>query len=331
MNIAIVHDTVGDADALDAKDVLVQAKAVAAALEQLGHTSFHVMCTLNLTEVMRTLTENRTDLVFNLVESIGGKGRLIHLLPFCLDAVPLPYTGAPAEAMLLTSNKTMAKAWMTAVGISTPPWIGPWPRGENRAAHGDEIKRTWIIKSVWEHASIGLGPESLIKMQGSGKVFAHLASRAPELGGSCFAEAFVDGREFNLSLLAGENGPEVLPPAEIIFNGYTKEMPRIVDYKAKWDENAFEYHHTPRRFAFDPSDAKLLERLKTMALDCWKHFGLAGYARVDFRVDASGNPWVLEINANPCIAPDAGFAVALAQAGIPFEDAVVRIIADGCH
>jgi D-alanine-D-alanine ligase len=138
----------------------------------------------------------------------------------------------------------------------------------------------------------------------------------------------VDGREFNLSVLAGKNGPEVLPPAEIIFEGYTPDMPKIVDYRAKWDETAYAYHHTPRTFDFTSEDYPLLETLKKLALQCWKCFNLSGYARVDFRVDTGGAPWVLEVNANPCLSPDAGFAAALERAGISFEAAVERILSD---
>jgi D-alanine-D-alanine ligase len=328
MHIAIVHDAVAESDAPDARDVLVQADAVARALKGLGHTVCRVACTLDLANVAQALADQRADLVFNLVESISGQGRLIHLLPYCLDALPLPYTGAPAQAMLLSSNKTLAKAWMAAAGIATPPWVGPWPGGSDRINGGDVTPQRWIVKSVWEHASIGLGPQSLVDDSGPKAVHGLLAQRAGPLGGACFAEAFVDGREFNLSILAAENGPQVLPPAEIDFDGFTGDMPRIVDYQAKWNETAFAYHHTPRRFDFDPADRDLLARLQATALRCWHHFGLAGYARVDFRVDPAGTPFVLEINANPCIAPDAGFAAALTRGGIAFEEAVARIIAD---
>ncbi|MDZ7597717.1 MAG: D-alanine--D-alanine ligase [Desulfobacterales bacterium] len=328
MHVAIVHDSVSDADAPDARDAIVQAEAVAQALTSLGHTVCRIACSLNLLAVAAELRSQQVELVFNLVESIDGQGRLIHLLPFYLDALPMPYSGARAEAMMLTSSKTMAKAWMAAGGIPTPAWIGPWPGTDGRVQEGASRKRTWIVKSVWEHASIGLGPHSLIPNAGPQEIFPQLERRAAELGGACFAEHFIAGREFNLSLLADPGGPQVLPPAEIIFEGYTPEMPRIVDYRAKWDQSAFEYHHTPRRFEFDSSDAGLLKRLAALALRCWDHFGLKGYARVDFRVDDAGTPWVLEINTNPCLAPDAGFAAALGQAGIAFTDAVARIITD---
>ncbi len=329
MRVAIVHDAVSDTDAPDARDVMAQADAVADALETLGHVVCRIACTLDLSAAAAELRGRRTEMVFNLVESIEGHGRLIHLLPFCLDAMAVPYTGARAEAVMLTSGKVLAKEWMAGAGIPTPAWIGPWPGG-TPVVHGGAWDETdgWIIKSVWEHASIGLDGASIVRNAGADAVFPLLGPRAPLLGGACFAERFIAGREFNLSVLAGPRGPEVLPPAEIIFDGYTDAMPRIVDYRAKWDTDAFAYHHTPRRFDFEASDQPLLSSLKALALRCWHRFGLGGYARVDFRVDGDGRPWVLEINANPCLASDAGFAAALSRAGIAYACAVDRILSD---
>ena len=231
---------------------------------------------------------------------------------------------------MLTSGKVLAKAWMTAADIPTPAWIGPWPGGDGWVHRKDTGSGTWIIKSVWEHASIGLDEQSIVMDADPESIFSILQSRAPLLGGACFAERFIPGREFNLSLLGGPQGPEVLPPAEIILKVSRKRCPRIVDYRAKWDETAFEYHHTPRRFDFRPADQALLQHLKALSLRCWQRFGLNGYARVDFRVDETDAPWVLEVNANPCLSPDAGFAAALERAGIAYADAVERILADVC-
>jgi D-alanine-D-alanine ligase len=143
-----------------------------------------------------------------------------------------------------------------------------------------------------------------------------------------FVEEFVDGREFNLSVLAGPDGPQVLPPAEIIFTNFPEGKPKVVGFSAKWKEDSFEYKNTHRTFDFKPSDEQLLAKLMSLAKQCWNVFGLNGYARVDFRVDKNGNPCVLEVNANPCISPDSGFFAACKQAGIPFKDAVKRIVND---
>jgi D-alanine-D-alanine ligase len=189
----------------------------------------------------------------------------------------------------------------------------------------------WIVKSLWEHASVGLEAENVVADIGDRNLERAMEERAPLLGGDCFAEVFVEGREFNLSVIAGPQGPQVLPPAEIIFEGYAADQPRIVGYRAKWNAESEEFRRTPRSFDFGNEDHPLLADLQTLALQCWKIFGLRGYARVDFRVDDRGRPWILEINANPCLSPDAGFAAALARAGIDFPAAIERIVSDGTN
>jgi hypothetical protein len=77
-----------------------------------------------------------------------------------------------------------------------------------------------------------------------------IAARNEQFGTPHFAEQFIDGREFNLSLLAGPNGPDVLPPAEIEFINFATGKPRIVGHDAKWNESTMEYINTPRRFDF---------------------------------------------------------------------------------
>ncbi|HEY8012399.1 MAG TPA: hypothetical protein VIE70_00785, partial [Dongiaceae bacterium] len=133
---------------------------------------------------------------------------------------------------------------------------------------------------------------------------------------------------FNLSLLAGSRGMELLPPAEMCFVGFPPGKPRIVNYAAKWDEHSFEFHATPRRFDFGAEDGDLLKRLAATAEACWRLFELRGYARVDCRVDERGAVQVLEVNINPCLSPDAGFAAAAAQAGLDLPAIVARILAD---
>ncbi len=327
MKVAVVHNRVTAQDSPDARDVLIQADTVSGALASLGHEVAVLSCGLDLKEMQQSLREIEPDLVFNLVEELDGHGRLIHLFPSLLDSLRLPYTGPPSEAVFLTSHKTMAKEHMRSAGLPTPAWFGPYPP-DRPLSEMKEGACTWIIKSLWEHASVGLDAGSVVNTGSTEILSSEMRKRCVRLGGSCFAEEFIDGREFNLSVLAGEHGPEILPPAEIIFEGFEPDMVRIVDYQAKWEEDSFTYHHTPRRFDFSADDLELLDQLRDIALRCWDVFGLAGYARVDFRVDRGGNPYILEINANPCLSPDAGFAAAVARAGMGFDQAVARIVAD---
>jgi D-alanine-D-alanine ligase len=334
MRVAIVHNAVADDAPPDERDVLDQVAAVEAALRELRHDAWPLPSTLDLDALGRTLADQRADVVFNVWEGYGGFGRTVHLVPTLFDALGVPYTGAPADAILLTSHKLLAKERMAAAGIATPPVVATWPPDGptwpslTRGAAAAPTRAQAIVKSVWEHASVGIDAGSLRRADDRAGLHALMAERAPRLGGECFAETFVEGREFNVSVLGGPGGPEVMALAEIAFVGYDDGRPRIVDYAAKWDDDSFEGKHTVRVFPQWAPDDPLPAALRRSALACWRAFGLRGHARVDFRVDAAGLPWVLEVNANPCISPDAGFAAAVGRSGHTYRDAIARILAD---
>jgi D-alanine-D-alanine ligase len=125
-------------------------------------------------------------------------------------------------------------------------------------------------------------------------------------------------------------GVRVLPPAEIRFVDFPEGKPRIVGSAAKWDEDSFEYAATVRSFERLAGDAPLVETLSRLAIQCWDVLHLRGYARVDFRVDRHGHPFILEANANPCLSPDAGFAAAATQAGLNYRHVVQQILEAAC-
>jgi D-alanine-D-alanine ligase len=320
--VIVLHGAVPADASPDEQDTLVQVEAVSGAFRRRGVAPEPLAATLNLKSLRTALRSRAPTLVFNLVESLAGSGRLIHLVPSLLEELDLPFTGAPAPALFLSTNKLLAKRLLALHGVPTPPWV------EGGAAPSTALPRagSWILKSVWEHASLGMDDTAVIAAGSGGNLREDLIARAHRFGGEWYAESYVEGREFNLSLLSTPEGLIVLPLAEIAFEDFPAGKPRIVGYRAKWEPDSFEYRHTVRRF-LPAGEEALAERLRALALRCWELFGLAGYARVDFRVDGTGQPWVLEINANPGIAPDAGFPAAAEKAGIGYDD-LIGMIAD---
>jgi D-alanine-D-alanine ligase len=318
----ILHGAVDPLAPPDEQDVLVEVAAIGDSLSSLGYQPVTLPLTLDLDAARSVIERLKPAFVFNLVEAIGGQGRLIHVATALLDSIPVAYTGCRTEAMFLTSNKPLAKRMMAQAGIATPPWIDPDRLGGTRV----QFPGPYIVKSVWEHASIGLDADSIVS---DPRRLGEVARRRRRvLGGDWFAEAYVEGREFNVSVVAGPRGPEVLPPAEMRFIDYPEGKPRIVDYAAKWDEASFEYRNTVRSFDLGPDDGALVASIAAQIKACWRLFGLTGYARIDFRVDARGQPYVLEVNANPCISPDGGLVAAASRAGLSQTDLVARIVAD---
>jgi len=325
MKAVVLHGEVSEKAGKDEEDVLVQVDVVRRSLMEQGHITVIVPVSMDLKRIVDILANINPDLVFNLVETIAGHGQLIHIAPAVMDVLGIPYTGAKTEAMFLTSNKVLAKKILAAEELPTP-----------RLFMADERQNTfiqgpYIIKAIWEHASVWLDENSIVAATDENHLHQVLLSQQEHLGMTCFAELYIDGREFNLSLLAGNMGPEVLPPAEILFHDYPPDMAKVVDYRSKWVEDSFEYLHTPRCFEFSDEDKPLILQLKDMAIRCWNLFGLRGYARVDFRVDENNQPWVLEINTNPCLSPDGGFSAAVEQAGLTFNQAIERIVLDAIH
>lgn len=299
----------------DELDVLVQAEEIEKSLEILGFSTLRIYADLNLDSLQASLNKINPDLVFNLVESLGSKAELSHLVPALLESMDLPFTGADSLSMLLTSDKVRAKYLFSEHGISSPEYFTDYND------FMPEKSKYYILKPVWEDASVGISDISVMDAFDS-RIEQLLKTR----GRKYFAEEYIHGREFNISLIGNAADPEIFPAAEIIFLNYPAGKAHILNYNSKWIEDSFEYKNSVRSFEFGDSDTALLRELKEISLRCWKAFRLKGYARVDFRVDKHNRIFVLEINANPCLSPDAGFIAASKKAGLEFKDVIGMIV-----
>ena len=313
----IIYNEPGKDALADELDVLDQVAHIEEHLIELGINVVRKGITDRFMDEISLLAVEKFDFVYNLVESINNKGELNYFIPALLNLYSIPYSGNPLEAMFITSNKTLASKAMKSAGISNPSCY--FPSQINLLKPG----RKYIVKPIWEDGSLGITEESVFECKSG------YEEKLKDLDDShWFIEDFIDGREFNMSVLAGKDGPEVLPPAEIVFVDYGEGKPRIVDFKAKWEMDSFEYTNTIREFPGEKLSKQLETKLKEAALACWHLFGLKGYARVDARTDSNDNVFVIEINANPCISPDGGFVAATRQAGYTFKEVILRIIND---
>jgi len=317
MRVLVLHSDIGSDPPPDELDTLIAAEAVRHALVRQGHCATLAAFAVDQDRLEQLLELEQADVVFNLVEGIGGLGQHAPIAPRMLDDCGAPFTGATAGAMALTNDKPLTKRKLRAAGIATPDWSEPdtW-KGLKET--------TYIVKSALEDASFCLDDFSVVS--GKKQVKVHTADCYLKHGGRWFAEEFIDGREFNISMLEGPHGLHVLPMAEMVFESWPEHRPRIVGYTAKWSERSLEAIRTVRRFGVESEEPKLAAKMRQACVQSWELFELTGYARVDFRVTPEGEPLVLEINTNPGIAPDAGFAAAAARAGMSYDEMVVRII-----
>ncbi len=296
----------------DQDDTFVQAEELSACLRALGHEPVHAEYVDHGAGTEAALRAIAPDVVLNLVEEVPEGLAYIYLVTELLERMGLRYTGARTRPLAALGDKRAMKAAIVAAGLPAPPTLETAPPDAR-----------FIIKSATEHASLGLDQMSVVR--GADAARRLMDRKAKELGGEWFAETYIEGREFDVSMLEVEGGVRALPVAEIRFVGHDDGRPRIFNYASKWNEGSDEFESTPR--LFPAREQPLFDLLDRIALSAWAAFGITGCAHVDFRVDERGRPFVLEVNANPCLTSDAGYCLSAAEAGLTQTDIVAAMLA----
>lgn len=260
------------------------------------------------------LRRARVDLVFNLCESIDGVAALEPPVISVLELLDIPYSGSSSWTTALCLRKHVVNGALERAGLPVPKFAVV-----RRGGAIPSVGFPAICKPAAEDASIGVEQGSVVRttLQLTERVSAML-DRWDEV----LIQRYIEGREVNVGIL----GDALLPIAEIDFGRMPKGMWRIVSYNSKWETGSPEdLGSAPRCPARLP--AGVASQLRRIAIASWRLVGGSGYGRVDMRIDERGRPWILEVNSNPDISPDAGLARMARVAGIEYG-ALVRQICE---
>jgi len=299
--------------------VVAQVEAIERVLQHSGHSCVRLPFTRDVQGFSQSFKEHMPDIVFNLCETVDEDAHLIWHAAAVLELLGTPFTGSTSAALMLTSDKLLTKRLLKAREIRTPNYmVYDGSRGFSSAL----LKFPVIVKPRFEDASIGIDQESIFENE---QVLRQGLEQFLSRFGPVLVEDYIPGREFNITLL-GYPAARTLPIAEIDFSTFPENLYPIVGYRAKWEKTSFEYHHTPRMF---PQNLPqwLSSKLERLALECFHLFMVKDYGRVDMRVDDHGKIYVLEVNANPCLSPDAGFAASAQEAGLDYSETIGMIAA----
>ncbi|MEP0822376.1 MAG: ATP-grasp domain-containing protein [Ignavibacterium sp.] len=311
------------AESIDMSEVgvLEEREHVQGALQQAGYKATLFNMNGDIQRLLDFIKQKQPDLIFNLCESVGNES--IHEMHVAglYELLEVPYTGAPAFALGTCLNKARTKEILTYHGIKTPRF-GIFKNISELAEETLQLKYPLIVKPAREDASVGIENASIVED------FPSLRKRVRyvfnEYDQPALVEEYIQGRELNVGIL-GNKRPIVLPISEIDFSGLPQDYPHIVTYNAKWMQGTPEYVGT---VGVCPANvpADLEKKLREIALKCYRLMGLRDYGRIDIRLDKNNVPYVLEVNPNPDLSDDAGFARSARAYGLSFEDTIGRIV-----
>ncbi|GIW80732.1 MAG: hypothetical protein KatS3mg105_2539 [Gemmatales bacterium] len=310
--------TPGEPDYEAEQDIIYTVDVVTQALRDGG---YHV-CLLgvgNEPEVLlKGIRKERPDVIFNLYEGIADLPKTESYVAALVEWLDIPYTGSKFRALSFGQRKHLVKTLFVGAGLPTAEFFVV----ERLPVTDCPIEFPVIIKPAEQDASVGIDQNAVAV--NSKQLNDRVGFILEEYGPPVLVERFLRGRELNVALI---ELPELrpLPPSEILFVDDDPNYWPLISYDSKWRAGSRDDRATPPKYPAEVSD-QLREQLQDLACKAFRLLDCSDYARVDFRLDEDERPYILEVNPNPDISPNAGFAKALKTIHLPYETFVCSMV-----
>ncbi|MCB9561350.1 MAG: hypothetical protein H6708_13160 [Kofleriaceae bacterium] len=280
--------------------------------------------------ILRALEQHRPDAVMNLVDFYGDDPAAEAHIPALLELLGVPYTGARPAALARCQNKHRAKALFAQDGLPTSPYVVVGARpGEERMPADHDLRFPVIVKPALEDASVGIDLGAVVRDPAAlDRRIAATLARHPRM--PVIVEEYIDGRELHCAILGNDPG-EPLPLFEMEFFDREgpdgKSLPKIITFHAKWDPTSRDFYAMDSRCPAKDVAPELVAKIQDIALRAYQVMGARDYARVDLRVDnATGQPYILEVNPNPDLGDGGAFMQCAAASGRTFASTLDEIV-----
>lgn len=269
-----------------------------------------------LEPVLQTL-DPRRHLIFNWCEGFDTNANAYEVVPLALEKMGFTYTGSQAWALDATLHKAQTKQILLEHKIPTPV-----SKVYDRAAVNGWRRYPALVKPADEHCSFGITRDSVVDtpQQLKERIQYVLDTwRCPAL-----VEDFIDGVEYNVSVWGTEEHLQVLPLAAIDYATFEDYHDRLCTFDAKWNPESEAYRLTSVQCPVE-MEPVLRRRIEKAASNTFRALRLRDYGRIDIRV-RNGVPYVLDVNANPDITMEGGFARSARVAGYDYGRTIARIL-----
>ncbi len=259
----------------------------------------------------------REHVIFNWCEGLDGAPNAYAAIPPILENLGFAYTGSDAAALATSQDKAATKKILLEQKIPTPV-----SKVYDRAILNGWRRYPALVKPATEHCSFGITREAVVDsaQQLKDRVQYVLDTwHCPAL-----IEDFIDGIEYNVAILGSDDDLKVLPIGAIDYSAFSDYHDRLCTFDAKWNPATDAFQKTEVQCPAEV-DPLLRRRIERVALKAYRALHLRDYGRIDLRV-RDGVPYVLDINANPDITTEGGFARSARIAGYDYGEAMARIL-----
>lgn len=289
-------------------------------LRRLGHEVETLAVFDNVTRIVDKLTSLGPDVVFNLSESFYHDRAHEPNITALLDLMKVRYTGSGSDALLLCKDKALAKKVLAYHHVRLPHFV------VSHRAHPLRRLRRFaypaFVKPVCEDASDGICRASFAKDEKEAIERARFIHQ--KFNTDALIEEYIEGRELYLSVL-GNNRLTVFPAREIFFDQMPEDAPKFATFHAKWNDS---YR---KKWGITNGPAKPLPEgvpghLSELARKVYRLLKIRGFGRIDVRLTATGDVYVIEANPNPCLAQDEDFAQSACLGGVGYDTLIQEIL-----
>ena len=301
-------------------DNMYTEKDVLGALKALGHDVSLLGIFNDISPLFEQIKENKPDVIFNMMEVFNNRSDLEKNMAAVLEVLDIPYTGASSGALFLCNNKALSKKIFNFHKIKVSRfqtyYLG------KRAVVPAKFKLPAVIKPLCEEASRGISQASIAD---SPEAFLERIKFIHDnMQMDAIAEEYIDGRELYVGVM-GYKQITVLPPRELLFSNMSEGEPRIATYKAKWDE-VYRKKWGIKSVPASKLSEGLERQIEDVCKRAYRALDMDSYLRFDIRVDTQGDVYIIEPNANPCIAKVDEIALSAAKGGMSYEDLIQKVL-----
>lgn len=322
--LALLHEDLIPPDHPDEEDLLTAPWKteydVVSTLHDLRHEVRTVGVENELGPIRQAIEERRPHIALNLLEAFGGHAVYDANIVAYLELLGVPYTGCNPRGLLLSRDKGLSKKLLSYHRVRCPGFA-VFPR-QRTVRRPRRLEFPLIVKAVNEDASFGIAQASVV--HSDEKLRERVEFIHDSVGVGAIAEQYIEGRELYVGVL-GNRRLDVFPVWELFLGELAERSRPIATERVKFS-SAYQRKHGIRWGRAEGLSDKETAALQVLAKRVYRALELSGYARIDFRLDGEGRPWVLEANPNPDIGYGSELPESAHDAGVAYEKLVQRIL-----